>query len=320
MTAHEFWVASGHLLLDVGPDGRLAVTDDFLRAYLARPELLPPPEACAEERALHAELFADPFAPIDASAVADPDARENWAQFATLRDTLLAEGSVEAAYLAAPALPAVMQDQLVHVILRNALDGLHDPLLARAAELFFRAQKVATHAGRALLADQEVIEGLEAARQSSPLLSMLAGAAITELEVINQENGASYWAQSDAHAMAIDLADLRPALGRAIRLWIWHLLGVAVTVEPVARIEDRDWRWFIGLDAAGTRVGNALWEAGGEAPPLLALYRLDLPDTADVVAAARGAPVYLLLAGEADGVVRMKPQNLLFGLPLAALS
>ncbi len=41
----DFWLSSGHHLLDRDADGRLLVTDEFLKAYLARPELLPPPEA-----------------------------------------------------------------------------------------------------------------------------------------------------------------------------------------------------------------------------------------------------------------------------------
>ena len=38
----DFWVASGHHLLDRDDAGRLRLTDAFLKAYLARPELLPP--------------------------------------------------------------------------------------------------------------------------------------------------------------------------------------------------------------------------------------------------------------------------------------
>ena len=51
----------------------------------------------------------------------------------------------------------------------------------------------------------------------------------------------------------------RAGLARVIERWIAHLLGVAVEVETVASIEDRDWRWFIGLDSEGTKIGNALW-------------------------------------------------------------
>jgi hypothetical protein len=39
----EFWVSSGHhLTTRLTPDGRLAVTDELLLAWLARPELKPP--------------------------------------------------------------------------------------------------------------------------------------------------------------------------------------------------------------------------------------------------------------------------------------
>ena len=50
----DFWLSCGHHLLDRDEGGGLVVTDDFLKVYLARPELIPPPEACAVERTLHA--------------------------------------------------------------------------------------------------------------------------------------------------------------------------------------------------------------------------------------------------------------------------
>ena len=53
----DFWVAYGDHLLDRDRDGRLSVTDAFLKAYLARPELLPPETACAAELRLHHELL-----------------------------------------------------------------------------------------------------------------------------------------------------------------------------------------------------------------------------------------------------------------------
>jgi hypothetical protein len=77
----EFWVASGHHLTRLDARGRMLVTDELLLAWLARPEVLPPPEACAAERALHARLMAAPRAPVshlELAALADPDARENW--------------------------------------------------------------------------------------------------------------------------------------------------------------------------------------------------------------------------------------------------
>ena len=46
----DFWLSCGHHLLDRNSGGGLVVTDDFLKVYLARPELAPPPEACVVER------------------------------------------------------------------------------------------------------------------------------------------------------------------------------------------------------------------------------------------------------------------------------
>ena len=96
---NEFWVSSGHLLLDRDAQGFLRLTDDFLRACLARPELMPPEEACDAERALHATLMQTPRSEVDPSGLADPDAAENWAVFLAFRDALVAAPTIEAAYL-----------------------------------------------------------------------------------------------------------------------------------------------------------------------------------------------------------------------------
>jgi hypothetical protein len=77
----DFWLSCGHHLLDRDAGGGLLVTDEFLKVYLARPELAPPPEACVAERALHAALLAEPRRPVvasEVSAIADADARETW--------------------------------------------------------------------------------------------------------------------------------------------------------------------------------------------------------------------------------------------------
>src|SRR5262245_14584251 len=124
---NDFWISSGHHLLDRDQNGGLHVTDEFLKLYLARPELIPPPEACAIERTLHAALLADPRMPVstsDIAAISDPDARENWQLLAAFRDHLLRHKSLEAAYaeLARNGVgktPPLFINQLVHVILRN---------------------------------------------------------------------------------------------------------------------------------------------------------------------------------------------------------
>ena len=74
--------------------GGLVVTDEFLKAYFARPELMPPDDACAVERRLHRELFADPrraVAAEEVAAIADADARENWQFVLAFRKLLLRE-------------------------------------------------------------------------------------------------------------------------------------------------------------------------------------------------------------------------------------
>src|SRR5471032_18113 len=68
-------------------------------SVLARPELMPPTDACDAERTLHASLLADPLRPVskaDIAALADADARENWTFMMSFRDHLLAAPSLEA--------------------------------------------------------------------------------------------------------------------------------------------------------------------------------------------------------------------------------
>ena len=96
----DFWLASGHHLLDRDDAGRLVVTDDFIRVYLARPELQPPPDACAVERDLHAAVLAEPRRPVEArtiAALADADAQENWRLLIAFRDELGRPRTLEAA-------------------------------------------------------------------------------------------------------------------------------------------------------------------------------------------------------------------------------
>ena len=66
----DFWPSCGYNLLRKGTDGRLIVTDDYLRFYYARPELAPVGESCANERALHASLMAQPQRTVAASEIA----------------------------------------------------------------------------------------------------------------------------------------------------------------------------------------------------------------------------------------------------------
>jgi hypothetical protein len=331
----EFWVSSGHQFTCHTSDGCLAVTDELLLAYFARRELSVPMDACVAEHELHATLISDPRRPVSQSqieALDDPDAKENWKAILAFRDLLLAAPSVEAAYLdlvrrGTRGTPPLFVNQLVHLILRNALDGCDDPFVLRAGELLFRDQRVSYQAGTPLLADAEVIDALGRGKAASPLLTMLGEDPIVELDVLNDTNAWTYWGRSDAFTMVLNIGSsphARRGLARVIEAWVGHLLHTRVDVEPITSIEDRDWRWFVGLDAEATRIGNALWN--GE--PLgrdvysrvLALFRLLFNDVKDVENGVSGHPVYIILAMASDHHVRVKPHNLIARLPVRSSS
>ena len=96
----DFWLSCGHLLTDRDAGGGLLVTDELLKVYLARPELKPPPEACAAERRLHAVLLEKPrrrVAAEEIGAIVDADARQNWELMIAFRDRLLQHKTLEGA-------------------------------------------------------------------------------------------------------------------------------------------------------------------------------------------------------------------------------
>ena len=157
----------------------------------------------------------------DIAAIADADARENWQLLIAFRDHLLRHKTLEAAYAelvrnGVGKTPPLFVNQLVHVILRNALDGVDDARVVRAAELFFRTQRVTMHEGSLIAADEETIGGVNPA-PVSPLVSMLGIPAEAEIDVLNDDNAASYWERSDQFDMALDLTGGREGLRRAGR-------------------------------------------------------------------------------------------------------
>jgi Family of unknown function (DUF6352) len=326
--ARDFWLSCGHHLLDRSEDGGLVVTDEFLKAYLARPEMTPPPDACMAERALHRALLGDPrqlVAPWQIAAIADDDARENWEFMISWRDHIVRHATLEAAYLAIVRqglkIPPIFLNQLVQVILRNMLDDCDDPLVLRAAELFFRPQKLTLHEGSLVAADEETVSGLSG-RPLSPLVSMLGLPAAAEIDVLSEANAGMYWERSDSFDMALDLTAGRrglAALGEVVTRWVRHLLAVDVEIDALTELRDV-LTWYVGMDATATRIGDALWN-GDELDQtarglVIGLYRLTFADDAEIIEMARGAPTYLIAAMSIDKVLRLKPQNLITGLPV----
>lgn len=330
------WKSSGRHLVTRAANGWLEVTPELLRAYYTRPEIHPVEESCASEHRLFEALMDDPLRAVAESeldGIADRDTAENYRVVLRFRDHLASAGTIEQAYLdlftrAEPLLiPPVFIEQMAHLVLAGMLEGETDAFVARAAELFFRDQKVTTGDGQIMFADAEVIE-MRSRNGGFGVLSALlseAGATVREatLDVLSEDNAAQYRARSDRFDFALDFRFNQRgpgAFGEVVAKWVRHFLGVEVRVEAMQSIHDEQWTWHVGLDAESTKILNALY-TGGELPDgggdrLAALFRMEFDDPNVLVEAIRGKAVYLGLAMNGDNIVRMKPQNLLVNLPL----
>ncbi|MEE8445500.1 MAG: DUF6352 family protein, partial [Alphaproteobacteria bacterium] len=308
----DFWSLSGHHLLDARDDGLLGVNDEFLRAFFQRPEMRLEPDSCPAERALHAALLDDPRRAVadgEIDALADEDARDNWRVVLSFRDRLLAAGTVEACYLTLfrdpdGMTPPLFIDQMAHVILRGLLDGGDDPLRVRAAELFFRSQKVSLSEGGVLMADQETVDmkrdtaGL--GNLGRLLVEMETPLDESQIDVLTADNAGLYWARSDRYDMVFDASIGQPglaALCRVMEAWILHMLGVETTIEPVPEIKDDHWVWHIGLDAEANAILNDLYQGVAlddeRARQIVALFTLEFASDAIVRPEIAGRRVYL---------------------------
>lgn len=333
----DFWRSSGYHLVARNDSGHLAVSDDLLRAYFQRPEVRPVEESCDRERALHAALLEEPRRAVgegELAALADPDARENYGIVLAFRDRLLEHGSIEAAYLScfeAPGaipVPPLFIDQMAHLILRNILDETRYPLRLRAAELFFREQKVTINDGYLMAADAETVETYASSGGFGDLGRLIAEAQTplrtVDLDVLDEGNAELYWQRDERYDTVLNLnfaGNGLDAFCRVLEAWVAHFLEVAVSIQPVQEITDERWVWHVGLDAEATRLLNDLYEDRevGEArlARLLSLFRLDFREPKEMREDIAGRPVYLALSMDENALLRLKPQNLLVNLPLA---
>jgi hypothetical protein len=332
----DFWRSSGFHLLEREAGGRLRVTDAYLRSWIESPQMRPPAQACAAERALHAALLEAPRRAVRADEIerlADPDARDNFRALLAFRTRLLAAGSVEACYLGLMRagnrdVAPLFVERMVELILRNLLDGESDALALRAAELFFRPQRVHFEQGAIVVADAATVELHAAGGSFGDIGRLLARnetrLASVALDVLDAENAHLYWLREHARDTALALHLGRPGLDALCRVqerWVRQLLGVAVRITPLREISEPKWAWHIGLDREAMQLLNDLYR--GEAVDaqrlarMIALFRLEFADAREMRADLAGRPVYLALAADEAGELRMKPQNLLLNLPLA---
>jgi hypothetical protein len=292
-------------------------------------------------------------------AFKDPDARESYTYFLRFRDGVVQAGTLEAYYAklfrsGSINIPPLFIDLMVQAIVRNILADEPDALVLRAAELLFRPQRVTLADGRIISGDQEALDNAQETGGVGDLgrLLMQNKVQLTDahMQVLSAENAVQFWQSvckpSYGHRWLLDLthevssqvgqgqhmftvqlarsdSGLK-ALARVLELWINHFHAVQVRIKPLAKVDDPAWRWHIGLDAESTSLLNDLYNQQTideqRMQRLISLFRLEFADPAEMRADLAGKPVYLGLAMAQDGLLRVKPQNLLLNLPLAVAS
>jgi hypothetical protein len=336
----NYWPNCGYQTLIPSPDGQLLVTDDFLRTYLQRPELSLVPESCEAEKALHQRLLADPRAVIAEQEIAlmqDEDIQENYRVWLRYRARLIAASSLENFYMSlfkgnGVDVPPLFVMQLAQIFVRHILGENAHPLEVRMAELFFRPQKITVLEDSIVMgADEEVVARNAQAGESGNIMDLLKGKSMltksADLDVLYEENATEYWARNEDFDFAVQLNFGHEPINhfcRVLEKWIKHFLGAAVRITPMQQINDPKWSWHVGLDAAATEILNKLYNKelldAEELDKVICLFRLDFIDEAAVTKAQQGKPVYLAIAMNEQQQLKLKPQNLLFNLPLAKAS
>jgi hypothetical protein len=313
------------------------------------------PESCKAEKRLHQALLQTPLmqvAPADLKAFKDADARENYALFLRFRDDVESAGSLEAAYMrwmrsGDIQLPPLFIDLVVQAIVCNVLIGVDDAWVWRAAEFLFRRQRITVQEGRVLSGDSDTLDTLQATGGLGEMgrLLMEGGATLkaVDVKVLHKDNEDRYLAQREGlgryaflldmtheiqnelpHGLILKMVNARSglkALAAVLARWVQHFLGVSVHIEPVQKVDDPAWRWHVGLDATATALLNDLYQGieleAQRQQQLISLFKLRFDNPQDMRADVQGKPVYLGLAMNEQGLLKLKPQNLLLNLPLA---
>jgi hypothetical protein len=336
----KYWAHCGFDTLSINSDHHLVVTDDFLRTYLSRPELTLVPESCAQERAIHQRLLNDPRAVIsdeDLKRIADEDIQANYAIWFRYRAKLLAANSLESFYMSlfqgeGVDVPPLFVSQLTQIFIRHILGDDADPYELRIAEFFYRPQKVTIlEDGVLMAADHETIERNAQASEFGNIVDLLKNKSLAmrslDLDVLHPENAKNYWGRDNDYDFAVQLNFDQPALSTLAKLlqkWIAHFLGIETTIVPLKEIHDPKWIWHLGLDASATDILNAIYQK--QTPEesvlnrLICLFKLEFKDTSRVLPQVKGKPVYLGMAMNEESLIKLKPQNTLFNLPLSPVS
>ncbi|MFM7331456.1 MAG: DUF6352 family protein, partial [Brachymonas sp.] len=224
----------------------------------------------------------------------------------------------------------------------------------RAAELLYRPQRITLHEGRILSGDQETLDterdtgGMgELGRLLLQNKINLLGSESQSLQVLTTDNASVFQEQAAhpnyRHTWLLDLTHKQAsqvghaqhsftiqlarkdsglsALARVLELWIQHFKAAKVRITPLSTIEDSAGRWHTGLDASSTDILNTLYRQEplqeAQLKRLISLFRLDFLDPQDCLPEMKAKPTYLGLAMNEQGILKLKPQNLLLNLPFS---
>ncbi len=352
---NNFWTACGHQHLTPNERGWLVPSPDYWRLWLQRPEMALVPESCKEEIRLHKTLLDNPLmqvAPASLKAFKDDDARENYELFLRFRDDVESAGSLESAYMdwmqsGQIQIPPLFIDLVVQASVCHLLSDEDDAWVWRAAELLFRRQRITVQDGRVLSGDSETLDSLQATGGLGEMGRMLieGGAPLkaVDVKVLHKDNTERYFVQREGlgryaflldmthelqnelpHGLILSMVNARSglkALATVLTRWAQHFLGVSVQIEPVQKVDDPAWRWHVGLDVTATALLNDLYQgtelSAQRQQQLISLFKLRFDHPQDMRADVQGKPVYLGLAMNEQGLLKLKPQNLLLNLPLA---
>jgi Family of unknown function (DUF6352) len=352
----HIWTACGHQHLNPNERGWLAPSPDYWRLWLQRSEMALVPESCKEEVRLHKALLEAPLmqvTPASLKAFKDEDARENYELFLRFRDDVQSAGSLESAYMGwlqsgNIQLPPLFIDVVVQAIVCQMLSDVDDAWVWRAAELLFRRQRITVRDGRVLSGDSDTLDQLQATGGLGEVgrLLMEGGAPLkaVDVKVLHPDNEDRYLTQREGlgryaflldmtheiqnelpHGLILKMVNARSglkALATVLSRWVQHFLGVSVKIEPVQKVDDPAWRWHVGLDATATALLNDLYQGheldAQRQQQLISLFTLRFDNPQDMRADVQGKLVYLGLAMNEQGLLKLKPQNLLLNLPLAS--
>ncbi len=292
-------------------------------------------------------------------AIEDADARESYRFFLRFRDGVQQAGTLQAYYAQLMHsgqinIPPLFIDLMVQAMLRSMLHDETDAQVVRSAELLFRPQRVALAEGRIISGDQEALDTAQATGGMGDLGRLLLQNKVAlheaQMQVLSPQHHEAFWQAASlphyghrwlldlthevsaqvgqgAHSFTVQLARSTSglkALARVLERWIAHFHAVEVRIQPLAKVDDPAWRWHIGLDAESTSLLNDLYNQQAvdeqRMQRLISLFRMEFAHPHEARADVAGKPVYLGLAMAQDGLLRLKPQNLLLNMPLAVAS